>query len=162
MAVTPTGIISAPLDALASLVASSTTFQAWVGAIDEAAAKPRAYPIAATGQGEFAFVRPFALIYFVPGFRIKRGGYGSGNLQILFEAAVNPDYAADGQDADAVFGFTNKVGDILKEMMVNSEASGRLFLPDNAFVLAAGPHRSGPKEADDYLQAAFNVQYGVH
>lgn len=158
MPITPTGNMSLAVDAARDLVASSSTFQAWVSAANEAAAKARVYTVGRDGDGLAAFERPFALVS-IPesyGHTVRHGGHAAGSLLLILEAEVDSD--ADSHE-DAAYDFGNTVGAIVKEMIEESQAPGRLFV--RSIDQTIPPSRSGKAEAVDYYQAAYLILYGL-
>lgn len=154
-----TGILSAPLDALADLVAASATFQTWVGAANAAAAKPRVYRSARDGSGGSGYTRPFALAVLPAefGVMLTHGSFASGAMDVLFEA----DIASGDLDSheDAGYEFANKIGAIIDEMMAASYGGGYLFV--RKIEQVAPPARAENIEQSDYYQAWYRVHYGL-
>jgi hypothetical protein len=156
----PSGILSTPIDALADLIAGSTTFQAWVGAPDSPTAKLRVYVSARSASGAEAYVRPFALVIVPDGFtmNIMTGHFASGELKVLFEANT-----VTGHDhTDSTYDFANQIGQILDDVMVASYAPGALLI--SGISMVTPPQRADLIEEggqDDYFQCMVSVKYGL-
>jgi hypothetical protein len=118
--------MSEPEQNLESLVASSSTFQDWVGAASEAAAKDSVHIEWAEGlEAGDPPARPHAVIWMIES---NAGGplgrFLRGTLGIRFEAAI-----ALGNDGEAsAIAFRNKVYAIKREMESNSRQGGRLIV----------------------------------
>lgn len=152
---TPTGIISLPIDALADLVSASSTFQTWVSAANQAAAKLRVYQGAVEGS---EYTRPFALVSTPEGLQFggRHGGFASGSLNLIFEDDVD---SADADDPTAALNsFANTVGAVLAEIDSASRGSGSLYV--RGIESIAGPARSSRDSVEDMYQAWFRVDYG--
>lgn len=167
MTVAASGILSAPIDALAALVAASTTFQSWTGTASAAAALAYCYK-AEVGQIDGStWKRPFARIGQSEEFEVQRGGYGLGVLVLDFEAAVSADYqeggASENDFVSALYEFTNKVGAIIADVRTGSEGSAALIV--TAITMVVQPQR--PREEvlggakDDYFWCRFAVHFGL-
>lgn len=153
------GIVTGPPDSLAELVASSETFQDWVGASDAPEAKRRVYVYAASAIGPLPFVRPFAAVVIPDGSyletRKETGAYTRGGLGLWFEEDV-PSFLKD--CPNAVFNrFGNIVEAILQEMITN-EGSGTLFV--RGIRPAKAPERSN-LDREDFMCMMLTVQFGV-
>jgi hypothetical protein len=156
------GIVAEPTQLLAELVASSPAFQAAVGAADEAEALARVHQVTAKSG---TLTRPFAIVSMVVAHQIRRGGFGSGDLVLLFEMAVDPAYArqpADDGDQDlgpATEAIRNWAGAVVEEMMLEQENGGRLIVRG---INQEGPIIRSPKGADvDFFQLCYRVQWGA-
>ena len=107
MAVAASGILSEPMADLAALIASSSTFQDWVGASDKAAALDRIYLYCAE-VGEYE--RPCAMIMSGDEWEllaVQAGMDGlehvaSGTLGLVFEAAIGNEALSAEQEAAIV------------------------------------------------------------
>lgn len=159
MAVSPTGILSTPLDSLAELVASSTSFQTWVGALDATAAKAKVYRTARDQSGASAWARPFALATIPSGWNLTDAlqQYATGSMHLLFEDDV--DSANAGSHEDAAYEFTNNVGAVIKEMIRNASSPGYLYV--SGIEIVSGAQRACVEEGSDYYQIWFRVAYGL-
>ena len=169
MAVAPTGSLSKPLYNLQTLIASSATFQTWVGATGDAeaklaAARARIYLAAKPGGSA---VRPFAVVgqgdeREWPGLAGgARNHFGdSGSLLVSFEADVAEEDQDD--DADAEMAFLNPVGGVIDDILQLSASGG--YLAVTGITLSDGPGRSDPRERDslgDAYWILFQVRWGV-
>lgn len=159
MAVSPSGIISEPLDKLADLIAACTTFQTWTGTANTAAAKLRIYPVATPSA-----TRPCAILKW-ESMTVRRGGYIDGIMRIVWEAEVSSTYSSGSgknDDTSAAYEFTNSLGVILAEMMQDAEdTSGTLYIPYLTGIRSdTNPlRRSGPTGLDSTTGSGKNVDY---
>lgn len=148
--VVPTDMLSLPMQGLANLVADSTEFQTLVGAVDAAAALPFIhFPYGEDhdddGDGEIDAPRPRSIINPGPGFKMMNKGAQSwnavGNLYLCFEAL--PDIVLHPKRDDQLLAFTNVIGKIMFQMMINSArnlaGNGGTHLNMSAFDLVDGP-----------------------
>lgn len=161
MTVTPDGILSKPVDVLADMISTSATFQTFVGAPTAQVAKNRVYVSGKLATGTDQFERPFALIS-TNDFRIELNSFGTGTLDVMFEADVSSENQST--YSDATFAFMNDFGNILDELMASSYTGGNLLIQRMAFTIA--PQRANFNEIkdnvkEDYYQAAIQVEYGV-
>ncbi|MGL4809462.1 MAG: hypothetical protein ACRC4O_12030, partial [Giesbergeria sp.] len=115
----PTGILSEPVEALATMLRGVTEFQAWVGAANAAAADASIYRCAVASP-----VRPFALIHRREGGRIMAGGYAGGELALLFEATISVPNREPDKHAEAVYEFMDPLGPIIAKLAKSGEAEG--------------------------------------
>lgn len=172
MAVTPSGLLSLPLDALADLLAGTDAFQAWTGAATAAAAKERIHPHAVCADpndASYALLWPYAVINWAPGLTISWGGYARGPLSLIFESAVSTEYQRDGDQSrdykSAAYEHLNQVGAVLQEAYENSEASGSLILDSKQGFRLLRVGR--PTEAQlangelDFYQSIWEVNWGI-
>lgn len=167
-AVTPAASVSLPLGNLRDLLQDCVSFQTWVGALDAASAAANIYLVALSEP--VADKRPFALIAqrepaVVESLAIA-GGAGqqfndNGQLELLFEATVDP--ADAGDHAAAELRFTNAVGAIVDEMKSLAGTDGYVQL--RSVGVLRGPARAHPNERDsegDYYQVQFAVAWGLN
>lgn len=158
MPVTPTGMISLPLDHMRKTIADSAAFRTWVGAADQAAALAKVYPVLTT-----ATTPPFAVVDWAENFRRLKVAGGTrnffrqeGDLTVLFRGAVN----AAHDDADAAYTFLNTVGAILAEMEALAGTAG--YLDITGITLVDGPSRPLEDEKQsfaDFYQAIYRVEF---
>jgi hypothetical protein len=165
--VTPAAGFSLPLDNLRDLLADCASFQTWVSALDAESAKADIYLVALSEP--VGPKRPFALIAHrepaVLESRAIAGGVGqqfndNGQVELLFEATVDPADAAD--HAAAELRFTNAVGAIVDEMKSLAGTNG--YVQVRAIGVLRGPARAHPNERDsegDYYQVQFAVSWGL-
>lgn len=160
----PSGVLSAPLDALATLVSESSTFQEWVEEDDAEGALEHIHIDAVTGteitdvsmDERKTIIRPFALVCF------DRLGDNllsnfSGSLLLCFEANIDPD---EESYRDNSYSFTNKVGAIIEEIRALSYGSGYLLIRTISSV--ARHARSTPNDTEgDYFQQWYRITYGL-
>ena len=160
MSVAASGNISLGIDKLRTLIAGSTNFQSWTGTANSTAALARVYTIGST-----SVTRPCAIVRWLS-LRIKRGGFVSGILEIMFEAATSSAYQMTGAEASdftsAAYEFTNSIGAILHDMSLNSEAGGELFIPSSGLEIVTGLARSNITEQTDLHQWHVRVPYGLN
>lgn len=161
MAVTPNGILSEPLDVLADMISESATFQTFVGAGSAAIAKQRVYISGRLAAGTDAFERPFALIS-PNDFSIELNSFGTGTLDVLFEADVSSENQSS--FADATFEFLNDFGNILDELMASSYTGGNLLI--QRITSTMPPQRANFNQIrdntkEDYYLSEIQVAYGV-
>jgi len=148
--VVPDDMLSLPMQGLANLVADSTQFRSLVGAADQAAAlKEIHFPYAEDhdddDDGELDAGRPRAIINPGPGFKMTNKGAQSwnaiGNLYLCFE--IVPDTVLHPKRDDQLLAFTNIIGRIMFEMMLNSARNllggGGTHLNMYEFDLVDGP-----------------------
>lgn len=137
-------------DKVADLIAASATFQTWVSAANEAAAKPRAYQYPTENS---SITRPCAFVWPPSNEQIGLGGYGNGSLELHFESAVT----STDTDAVAAETFSATCRAIVREMMVTSQQSGRLLLRSIAL---ADPMARARYESSPFFMVAYRVLFG--
>lgn len=132
MTVTPTGILSLPLDNARTLIANSATWQNWVGAADADAAKEHIHiagPPPPSGEyfsdAEMNNLWPLCVLALPPdgqGFAVRREGDGTdlvmpqrGMVMAMFEDGV--DGENENSPGDAEFAFLNEIGGVLGDML---------------------------------------------
>ena len=145
--VSAASIAAKPMEYLANLVASSTTFRAIAQADDADVALQRIYwPEASdrlNADGQMEHPRPRCIIRPGTDHEIRRRGPGewadNGNLELCFEFLV-PDVHRN-NIKDSLFWFVNQYGAILNEMMTNRDAGSDAtpYLSVTRFGLFAGP-----------------------
>jgi len=112
MAVSPTGIESTVLDTFRTTLATSDTFQTWVGVETVAAAKARIYPVKETAGN---YTLPCAVIDVGP---IDRNPIAvgiseqRGSIEVLFMASVDSEH----DDDDAAYAFLNQTGAVISDV----------------------------------------------
>jgi hypothetical protein len=163
MAVTPSGIISGPVDSLADLWAASAQFQSITGAADAAEAKADFVHPGANANKQLR--RPFVAIPFPENLvwaPVQRGAFGTGRLMCWYEAPVTSANAKT--YADALYAFGNDLGQIVKEIVQESVnqtiASGRLFITRCGY--DQPPVRSDSAEGDgkDFWAVPLFFEFG--
>ena len=166
------GPISLPLDHLRTLVAASSTFQAWVGATGEteaqriASAKEHVYVAALPAP--IAAKRPFALVAHGDAWQREAdtGGAGhsylkTGSLYLGFEANVAEANQVAGSEGDAFIAFANEVGNTIADMEVLSGTG--TYLNVTRISEYVRPRRAHPDEAGNagvYYEAAYTIDWG--
>jgi len=158
MAVSPTGLLSTPIHLARVTVASSATFQSWVGA----ATRPHALPYILPDSTESDDL-PIAVVGFDENFSRKMIAGGArhffqseGDLFLLFRDAITED-----DDVDAFYSFCNTVGAVVAEM--EEFAGGAGYLAITNITLAEPPARAHEDEAagvGDFYEAIFTIEYG--
>ena len=152
----------APIKHLEALVASSETFQAWVGADNATDALARIYVV---GEDSANVTRPFAVVSWGDEFGANKVAGGAkdhykydGSLWLRFESDVSDDDADSHEDAGR--SHLGTVGDIVGEML--GEAGGPNGHLSIRRIGSAGlPQRSGESitgEAGDFYVSEWNVQ----
>lgn len=158
MAITPTGILSKPLDALADLWAASAKFQELVGLPGDATNTKKRVAIQHLPGADAR--RPFAVVAVPESYAWqpqRLGAHGTGRLWCQYEADVKPEDAED--PADAAYRFLNDLGTILQEIFTESaNGSGRLYV--QGFTFDGKVMRAAREESQDYYMAAFFVDFG--
>ena len=158
MATNPTSDLAMVLDSLRTLIATSSTFQTWTSTASVALAKVRVY-----GFAEASPTRPCAYVGWVNG-RVKRGGYISGQLKVIFEMATAAAYQQAGAEAtdflSAAYDFVNSAGQVLEDMMEQSEAPGYLFIPARGIDFQQVA-RTDREDQTDYHQLHCTIPYGL-
>lgn len=163
MAVTPSGILSKPVDEFATMLANVAAFQTWVDADDASEAISSIYPHGIeTGLDN----RPFCAIH-LDGYKSTAigGGFGntfsdSGAVLLVFEAAVGDDNIDS--IPDAVNEFLNAVGSIIAGLKSLSGVDGYPHI--RTLDRYSGPSRVDAAEAntsEDYIQMAFTATWGT-
>lgn len=156
--VTPTGMLSLPIDYLRNTVASSSTFRTWTSTASEALAKVRVHAVSAASNA----TAPLAVAGWLPGYtRTKVGGAsrnhfeGQGQLILLFRAAIS-----EAANADAEYDFLNKVGAVVSEMEL--VAGTATYLDIESITLSDGPYRPEENESQgigNYYEALFTIEF---
>jgi hypothetical protein len=167
MAVTPTGIISEPINLAKELVAQSATFQSWVNPTTPTLfeAQQHVYAVARSSGGIARYDRPFCLIGLPEGHRWTpgMGEYATGSsFMLIFEADTPAAYRSDDLHQDAAYDFTNKLGGVIEDMInVATSVVDTLFF--NTFELAGPIQRSNMADEDeDYFQAMVRIIVGFN
>jgi len=154
------GIMALPKSYLRTLLAASSTFQAWVGVADAESALAYIH-ITALDATDGEFDRPFGLVSDADPatFARRAEGGGAGNtyidegvLHLYLEAAV----AASGHEAQD-YEFTNTVSGIIADMSAIAGTGSYLNAVD--FEIVSGPARSGEDEDSDYYQVVVSVTW---
>lgn len=156
MAVTPTGILSLPIDYLRDLIAAVTAFQTWTGTANAAAAKAR---IHVNALNKADIVRPFGIVGTGPGTVFippSMGAYGQHNLHLILESAA---ITTGLSHEDAVYTFLNSVGPIIEGAAELAGTPGYLVVQQIEF--AKFVERSAPPETVDYFQAHWIFRTGA-
>ena len=156
MPVTPTSNLTKSIDALRTLIANTLAFQAWVEAINPAAAKTRIDIVEGTLS---AFPRA----------RVSTGGdrneaavsrIAAGTLRVTFADTFDDTDTKE----DAEYLLLNSVGDIVTEMVDVSRAGN---VADVLFVRSIDQDGAvhWPDQVDDdaaqILEAVFTVSWGL-
>ena len=124
MTVTPVGIISASIDNLRTLIASTPEFQQWTGSA-EALSR-----IHIKSEPEIqALVRPFAVVDLHDNYGWKQQASSgcftaNSDLLLIIEDTVDDNHA--GNDADAFMAFSNRIGTLIGDLM-NLSGTGELM-----------------------------------
>lgn len=155
-----TGSYSLPLENLRILVANSSTFQTWVGAIDATAALARIYKIA---KAEAGLVRPFCMVDHESTSKTKIAEPNtfepSGALRLFFEDVPDD---SDASNEAIIEAFTNEVGGIIDDMEALAGTDG--FLMATGFNESSPPtryQRSKSQSEGDIIQCSWFVDWGV-
>lgn len=157
--VAPTGHLSLPIDLLRKTVAGSTTFQAWTGTADAAAALARVHAV----QADASAAKPFAVVDWARSYSRRRDAGGTrnhfqatGSLSLLFRAQIT-----EADAGDAAYDFLNKVGAVLADMEGLAGTAG--YLDVEEIRLVEGPERPEEDEVKalgyDFYQARFEVEF---
>lgn len=155
MNVTPTGIISYPVELLGRMVAASASVQTLLG-VDNASDAYDA--IVFFGAEEEDFTLPVIFIMYLGGAGQSQALTRDMKHDLLMEItlAVPDGYSFQ----DSMFLATNTMGAILAEAMENNEAGMLRIL---SFMPNGPPARADKKErnaGDDYVCYSVNVQAG--
>lgn len=156
MPVTPSGILSLPLDYLRDLIAAVTAFQTWTSTASAAAAKARIHVQLLNAAN---IVRPFAVVGFGPGTVFtppSLGAFGQHNLHLMLESAA---ITAGTSHQDAVFQFLNDTGPIIEGAANLAGTPGYLFVQQIEFIKVC--ERSAQAESVDYIQAHWVFRTGA-
>lgn len=160
------------VDALAELVAASTTFQTWVGAADATEAKTHVYQDAEDGPDEdpnndnTGYTRPFALVAEeMDAYVDVLGPYTSGRLVLHFESDILTSQLD--QHTGPARTFRSNVHETIRDMMDTQGGSGYLIV--RSITSTTPTYRSDDAEesgddigeGDAYLARQFIVEYGV-
>lgn len=161
MAVSPTGILNAPLTTLRTYFANSATFQTLTGAANATAAEAFIF-LYGVGRDDVPTGGNYIVVDHAGGF-----GYGRtqldnswqtrrGGLWADITIAIPSENQADPQDAH-VYGV-NKIGAILSELQTYAATHQSLVL--YSWELSAGPMRSEKEERDDadYISALVTLE----
>lgn len=135
MAITPTGIMSVPVDKLRNLIKDSSTFRTWTGSATAAIAKDRVYPFAKPRSG---VVWPHCVVGWQPrGLRtaVPLREYLEGIvLYLTFEALISVD-----DEPNSTYTLTNNMGPIIQEMWINSADGTEDRMDLRSITLSDGP-----------------------
>lgn len=158
MAVSPSGILSLPLDYLRTTIANSSTFRTWTSSASVAAAKARVYLVESAAP-----TYPFALVGWKDGMQLdsEEGGARNffrqdGSLELLFRSQVS-----DAFDSDDVYSHLNNVGAILQEMAALAGQAGYLDIRRmTAEASLQEASRIEQKTATHFLQSVYVIEFG--
>ncbi len=158
---TASGIFSSPLNVLATMLGDSAAFRNWAG-VNYAA---QIYVGAVNAAN---LVRPYALLYLSPGvslFPLTSGAFVAGEMILFFEADISPQYQADDEHVNAIYEFTNPIGQIMadvanmalsQDLLVIQEITMTQTPTRSYYDLTAGGIR------DDFFQCQFLIRWGIH
>jgi hypothetical protein len=154
MAVTPSGMLSLPMECLRVLLANCTAWQSWTGTANATLAKARIYlhdiPAPAADEGsytasELQTIRPFARIDdWMPerGFgdepwkssRVAERSAFRTTGKLVLDFSDDVDASDTANATDTKLRFTNRVGGVIEELLGKAGSSDYLSVGD----LAAG------------------------
>jgi hypothetical protein len=155
------GPLSKTLDRLEFLIASSPTFQTWVGAIDVPTARDSVFIVQEAGSPAL----PYALISQGDVWRLRRTQQGDGttephttdgSLSLTFKGPYTGD-----NDTEAEFYFGDVVAEVLKDMMRLS-ADSITYLPVLEISAESPPQAIHPHEETSvpkYVAADYRVAF---
>jgi len=165
MPVTPSGMISFPLAALAELLSECSAFQSWVGAAGAAEALGSVKYLSQDDDADSdSDDRPLAVVGWSDDFEAVRDSEPprydhSGSLELIFEAMA--DAGGHTTQSDRFFNFANSVGAVMAELEEKSGRNG--FLLVNAFRKIAGPGRPSAKALNagrlDVIGMVFEIDW---
>lgn len=155
MPITPSGVLSLPLQYLKNLIAASSTFQTVCGVEDAAAAaacvllfwadekiaEAELEAIANDETPETHERMPRAVVRHLPGLEHQRssttGWVSTGPLHLMFEFPAHTDHDTAGADRQAGIDFQNQIGAILSEMrtLVTTDPGAGPYLAVTGFDL---------------------------
>ena len=158
MTVTPSGMLSLPLNYLKLTLAASSTFQAMVSAADAAAALAFIHPVQTDEQP------PFAVLDWDPGWRRTAIAGGSrnvfqqdGTLTLLLRAMIDGEH----DEEEAAYTFINDVGDIIADMEELAGTAG--FLNITTISITDGPSRPTADEVTalgyDFYEIILSIAF---
>jgi hypothetical protein len=163
MALTPSGILSKPLDLVCDMFSAVAAFQTWCGHTGNASAAKAGHThiesIGPLAEGE-AIERPYLLVMQGPavGGDSRRGGSGARNhfvheweLYFRLCAVVSAAYVDD--DREAYLEFLNSAGAILSGVELLAGTGG---MPNATRWRALGPAQRADK--DDVAEGEFVIQ----
>lgn len=165
MSVTPTGILSKPLNALREAVALSTAFQTWVDAGDDDDARDRVYIMAAPEDFPAC---PFAVVDFGEFKRERMTINPARPFQqmdpseslLYFRAEVDP---ADDAN-DAAYNFCNNVGAVLADLeaYAGDRLNGFPFIIQIEMIAAPTRIRFEQRPTSgDFIECMFAIHWSV-
>lgn len=155
MSTTPTGNFALTLFNLATLVCSSATFRATVGAADVAAARAFVYSLGAVAPADT--IAAYASLRIAEGWQSSMDQSGGGAhwhrmpLRLFFQRAD----AADDDAAERQVKFWNWIGAVVAEMEALAKTEGYLYVTE---LRLSGYKISDPAEESPYQQCTFDVQ----
>jgi len=163
VSVDPSGMLSEPLDNLATLIANCATWRTWVEADTVAEAKASIYPSPVDFDD---MARPYACIWWDREFRKRAiaeytSVAGPNSLELVIEADVPEAYRDD--HTDAMYWFLNQLGAIIAEAEA-LVATGNYFLARGWHMERNAIRRSLHEESagdGDYMRAVLRVEYGA-
>ena len=167
--VTPTSPMALTIDALRTLIASSATFQAAVGATGMpaeklAAARQRVHVSEYKPGDDNSFERPYALIVRTGAEHSEAEGTGyfndSGTLDVLFEREIPEAYTDADQTDNAELDFSNFIDTVIAECQALSSQAG--YLITRSWRTADGPWRDKEDGGDtEYYGIYKSVEWGL-
>lgn len=157
MAVSPSGMLSLPVDYLRSTVAASSTFQTWTGTANAAAAKARVH----LGRAAANATHPLACVGFSNGFRRFSDDLDVWQQDNVLELMFRNDFSSSLNEADAYYTFANQIGAIMADMEAIFNDAGYLDVFDWNIV-------DGPARTDDndeqvmgyFFEVIIECRYG--
>ena len=172
--VTPDGHLSLILLHAQTILANSATLRTLVGEVDTAGARSKILFFEQPQDEEGEIERPLIILRFGDEMEFTAEGQtgpywsASGNWQVFIEIDVTE--ANQVLCADAVFGFTNVIGQIMDEVFMlagrtNPEDENYSFQNITGCRIHWGPKRVGEQEKgasgddDDYMQIVLEFDY---
>ena len=162
---TASSILTVAPDNFATLLSESAAWQAACG-VGSAAAALAFVHVAGWGKPSQNLARPQAIVTLPHNCEVGRGAYTSGRLWWMVALDVAVADASDHREASLAFG--NVLGDVIEDVMIASEAAGKLAI--RSIVLDQPPARSHPQRVgrrkqpavvEDYFEASLWVHYGI-
>jgi hypothetical protein len=164
---TPSGRFNVALLRLRAMVAASSNFQSWVGALSAEDALDSIFLHCEEGESAaLAALRPFALIHYGEKWESPMLAGGSKNFH-LDEFSLELHFEADTEaslvDApgDALTDFANQIGPIVDDILDLSGQSGYLAINNLSFT-DGPPWRSDERSRheNDFCHVGFVVEFG--
>ena len=157
MAVSPTGMLSLPIDYLRDTIANSSTFQTWTGTANATAAKARTH----VGRAAGSATHPLACVGYSSGFRRFSNELDVWQQDNVLQLLFRDDFSRSLNESDAYDTFANQVGAVMEDMEALFNDAGYLDVFEWAII--TGPNRTTDNDEQTmgyFFEVIIECRYG--